>query len=114
MTRPIKPYCKHFLVSLCLLAVSCVAQAQQDQQHAELTALLRQIEQMQAVIAHAGSQPNDVRSRYYFDYQRLNADLARVRAGIEHYLTPKRAQPRDMFDLLGEYQQETSLSRRSR
>lgn len=42
-------------------------------------------------------------SRYHFDYARLRADLRRVRDGIEDYLTPKRAQPRDLSQIADTY-----------
>ena len=38
-----------------------------------------------------------------FDYLRLREDLLRVRAGIEDYLTPRRAQPRDPLEFQGDY-----------
>lgn len=98
---------KKILVLLCLLSGSGLVYAQESH-YSELTALLRQLDQMQGVIAQAASQPIDAHSRYHFDYQRLNADLAKVRSGIEHYLTPSRAQPRDMTELIGDYQQETA------
>ncbi|MGS8282218.1 integrative conjugative element protein, RAQPRD family, partial [Pseudomonas aeruginosa] len=47
---------------------------------------------------------------YHFDYPRLLADLARVRAGIQAHLTPSRAQPRDPSELAGDYRTERSAS----
>ncbi|MBF3224681.1 RAQPRD family plasmid, partial [Pseudomonas aeruginosa] len=48
--------------------------------------------------------------RYHFDYPRLLADLARVRAGIQFHLTPSRAQPRDPSELAGDYRTERAAS----
>lgn len=100
---------KKLLVLLCLLTSTGLVYAQQhSQQNAELMALLRQLEQMQCVVTQAASQPIDAHSRYHFDYQRLNADLQTIRTGINHYLSPQRAQPRDLSELSGDYQQETA------
>lgn len=47
------------------------------------------------------------RARYHFDYTRLTADLQRMRAGINDYLTPQRAQPRAPAALQGDYRQDS-------
>ena len=57
--------------------------------------------------ARAPIQPGE---RYHFDYPRLLADLARVRAGIQAHLTPSRAQPRDPSELAGDYRTERAAS----
>ena len=44
-----------------------------------------------------------VLARYHFDYARLRADMKRVRAGLQDYLAPQRAQPRDPVPLAGDY-----------
>lgn len=41
--------------------------------------------------------------RYHFDHTRLREDLQRVRAGIQAYLSPPRAQPREPEPLAGDY-----------
>ena len=41
--------------------------------------------------------------RYHFDHARLRGDLQRVRAGIQAYLSPPRAQPREPEPLAGDY-----------
>ena len=43
------------------------------------------------------------RARYHFDYVRLRADLQRVRTGLQDYLVPQRAQPRDPVPMSGDY-----------
>lgn len=85
---------------------ACAYAHQNSEEQIQLTAMLRQVELMQDTIRSFDKSINP-RSRYYFDYQRLNTDLERVRAGIHDYLTPKRAQPRDPVQLHGNYQQET-------
>jgi len=47
------------------------------------------------------------KGRYHFDYRRLHADLTRVHAGIEDYLSPPRAQPRDPVVLSDHYREES-------
>ncbi len=76
-------------------------------EHTRLAATLRQLDALERTVAdsagHASIQPGE---RYHFDYPRLQADLARVRAGIQFHLTPSRAQPRDPSELAGEYRAE--------
>ena len=96
-----------FLVTALLLGQSPMALAESPAQRQELVAALRQLDALERTVtggaAHAPIQPGE---RYNFDYPRLLADLERVRAGIQAYLTPSRAQPRDLFELAGEYRTE--------
>lgn len=55
------------------------------------------------VAEHAAHTAPQERARYHFDYARLRADLNRVRAGLQDYLVPQRAQPRDPVPLAGDY-----------
>ncbi|HBP0979019.1 RAQPRD family integrative conjugative element protein [Comamonas sp. Y6] len=100
-----------FLVTALLLGQSPVALAEPPAQRQELIAALRQLDALQRSVAdsaaHAPIQPSE---RYHFDYPRLQADLARVRAGIQAHLTPTRAQPRDLSELAGGYRTERSVS----
>ena len=96
-----------FLVTALLMGQSSMALAESPMQRQELVAALRQLDALERTIAdgaaHAPIQPGE---RYHFDYPRLLADLARVRAGIQAHLTPSRAQPRDLSELTGEYRIE--------
>lgn len=79
--------------------------ADSDLENARLAALVRQLEMLDRLAAQSAlSSPTD--TRYHFDYARLRNDIARVRAGIEDYLSPRRAQPRDPDTLNGEYRRE--------
>lgn len=69
----------------------------------QLTALVRQIELADRLAEHAASTAPQERARYHFDYDRLRGDLQRVRAGLQDYLVPQRAQPRDPIPLSGDY-----------
>lgn len=77
-------------------------------EHARLAAALRQLDVIERLVAQEMAHPRDERARYHFDYPRLAADLARVRAGIRDYLSPSRAQPRDPAVLLGDYRQSAA------
>lgn len=44
------------------------------------------------------AEPNE---RYRFDYPRLTQDIQRIRHGVQGYLSPSRAQPRDPGELVG-------------
>lgn len=83
---------------------SAIADDNAEREH--LTALVRQLQLMQQMSNNHDelykSNPN--RSRYYFDYKRLNADLKHIESGINDYLAPRRAQPRDPLELNGQYQ----------
>jgi len=50
------------------------------------------------------SEPDD---RYRFDYPGLTQDIQRIRHGVQDYLSPSRAQPRDPGELVGDYRLDT-------
>ncbi|CDM40524.1 RAQPRD family integrative conjugative element protein [Ectopseudomonas oleovorans] len=99
-----------FLVMALLLGQSPMALAESPAQRQELVAALRQLDALERTVAdsaaHASIQPGE---RYHFDYPRLMADLARMRAGIKAHLTPSRAQPRDTSELAGGYRTERAV-----
>ena len=68
-----------------------------------LAALARQLNLIDRLAEHAANTAPQERARYHFDYARLHADLQRVRAGLQDYLVPQRAQPRDPVPLAGDY-----------
>jgi len=49
-------------------------------------------------------EPNE---RFRFDYLRLIQDIQRIRQGVQSYLSPTRAQPRDPDELVGDYRPDT-------
>jgi RAQPRD family integrative conjugative element protein len=98
------PFRQALPLTLCLLC-TVDAYAQESTEQIELTAMVRQIDWMQHIAAQKAIHSTDTRSRYHFDYQRLSADLIRMRSGISDYLTPERAQPRDPIELDGHYRQ---------
>ena len=69
----------------------------------QLAAIARQFDLLDRLSEHAAGTAPQERARYHFDYARLRADLKRVRAGLQDYLVPQRAQPRDPVPLAGDY-----------
>jgi len=79
-------------------------------QRQELAAALHQLDALERLIRHSeANTPVAAGERYHFDYPRLLADLAQVRTGIQTYLAPSRAQPRDLAELSGDYRREQVL-----
>lgn len=73
----------------------------------ELTLSLNQLTQIEASLHRAQqSARTGINERYYFDYPRIHSDITTLRSGIENYLTPTRAQPRDTATLVGQYREE--------
>lgn len=69
----------------------------------QLAAIARQLELVDRLAEHAADVSPQDRARYHFDYARLHEDVKRIRAGIQDYLVPVRAQPRDPLPLAGDY-----------
>ena len=63
----------------------------------QLSLILKQVKNAQriTVAAHEKITPTDT-DRFWFDYERLERDLKKIQLGIEHYMTPNRAQPREL------------------
>jgi RAQPRD family integrative conjugative element protein len=98
------------LVMLLLLGPSSMALAESPTQRQELVAALRLLDALERSVEHSAAHaPITPGERYHFDYPRLLADLARVRAGIQGHLTPSRAQPRDPSELAGDYRTERAV-----
>lgn len=79
-------------------------------EHAQLATLARQLDLIDRLAEHAAHTAPQQRARYHFDHARLREDLQRVRTGIQDYLTPPRAQPRDPVELSGDYHQSSPIS----
>lgn len=71
----------------------------------DLKLILTQIENMHAVALRA--KTSSLPGRYQFDYTRFFSDLSAIEQGIQQYMVPSRAQPRDLFEpLSGNYREE--------
>lgn len=76
-------------------------------EQAQLALVLKQLNHIDALAkAAATSEPARPGERYRFDYRRLEADIQRIRQGVRGYLSPSRAQPRDMGELSSGYIRE--------
>lgn len=87
----------------CLLCVSQAQAAGTASEQANIEIMIRELNALEAVARRSNELPNDGAQRYHFDYRRLAGDIARMRQGLQEYLTPSRAQPRDTTELSGHY-----------
>ena len=91
-----------------LLSAMQPAIADDTPEREQLAALTRQLDLIDQLTEHAANTAPQERARYHFDYARLREDIEHVRAGIQDYLSPRRAQPRDPVTLVGSYRQESA------
>ncbi|HFD1364618.1 TPA: RAQPRD family integrative conjugative element protein [Salmonella enterica] len=98
-------YIYPLLIIFCILPLTSVSAPLTERE--ELTLSLNQLSQIEASLHRAQqSARTGINERYYFDYPRIHNDITTLRSGIEHYLTPARAQPRDTATLVGQYRGE--------
>ena len=74
---------------------------------AQLAAIERQLDTINRLATQSEQLPDNGDTREHFDYARLHADIARVREGIQDYLSPRRPLPRDPSTLVGHYRVRT-------
>ena len=72
---------------------ACATQG--DQESTDLAAIERQLDTIDRLATPSEQLPVSDGTHAHFDYARLHADVARVREGIEDYLSPRRPLPRD-------------------
>ncbi|SOS33207.1 putative secreted protein [Pseudomonas syringae group genomosp. 3] len=95
-----------------LLLILTIAQgsafASNAHEQSQLSLIFQQLDTIERVTARTEvaitSEPGD---RYRFDYPRLIQDIQRMRQGVQSYLSPSRAQPRDPTELVGDYRLDT-------
>jgi RAQPRD family integrative conjugative element protein len=90
-------------LTITLAGASPASAGDASAEHEQLATLARQLDLIDRLAEHAASTAPQARARYHFDYARLRADLTRVRAGLQDFLMPQRAQPRDPVPLAGDY-----------
>lgn len=97
-------------LSLAFGLIACLPSSASDEsiERERLTAVLRELDAIERVARESEAVVPLPGTRYHFDYARLRADLARVRAGIEDYLVPARAQPRDLQAIQADYRRESA------
>ncbi|MCX8966334.1 hypothetical protein EHW66_15470 [Erwinia psidii] len=102
-TRDIGTGC---LLGLALLIALPVQASEKD----ELASAQRLLIQVQAALerARVAAVQADLpeRGRFWFDYSRATSDLKTINTGIDRYLEPSRAQPRDPSLVAGNYRRE--------
>ena len=101
--------------NLCLLIVTLACEVlgphattadELTDEHIRLTTVIRELNAI-GRIAFSGDRGRDSgTSRYYFNYARLREDIHRASAGLQQYLSPQRATPRDDTKLHGSYRDE--------
>ncbi|HRQ58641.1 MAG TPA: RAQPRD family integrative conjugative element protein [Azoarcus taiwanensis] len=96
------PACSTLVCSV-FLGVQPALAADDAAEREQLAALARQFDLIDRLAEHAANVAPQAHARYHFDYARLRADLLRVRTGVQNFLVPQRAQPRDPIELLGDY-----------
>lgn len=72
-----------------------------------LALVIRQLDTIARLTSPVAAPLAEQNARYAFDYARLSADLNLIRQGINGYLTPSRAQPRNPPELTGHYTRST-------
>lgn len=98
-----------------MTAAPWFAHADTPAQQQELAAALRQVDALDRLIEQSSATSSAIPGeRYYFDYSRLRADLARIRGGLRDYLSPARAQPRDVAELSTSYRAESEANVQAR
>ncbi|MGF6331136.1 RAQPRD family integrative conjugative element protein [Pseudomonas sp. BS3782 TE3695] len=94
------------LLSLAIAHGSGYAASAHEQE--QLSLIQQQLDIIERLAARAetasASEPDN---RYRFDYTRLIQDIQRIRQGVQGYLSPSRAQPRDPSELVGDYRLDT-------
>lgn len=74
---------------------------------ATLSLMLTQLDMLDSTLKRAQSQSSVAPDgRFFFDYPQAHADIRAMRAGIEQYLAPSRAQPQQVLPLAGQYLRE--------
>lgn len=94
------------LLSLAIVDGSGYAASGHEQDQLSLVQQQLDIIERLATQAEAASTAEPV-ERYRFDYLRLSQDIQRIRHGVQGYLSPSRAQPRDPSELVGDYRLDT-------
>lgn len=97
-----------FAIATCLFgSVAHAYAADAAAESAHLAAIARQLDTIDRLATQSEQLPDSDSTHEHFDYARLHADIARVREGIEDYLSPRRPLPRDPSTLVGHYRVRT-------
>jgi len=97
----LRPLALATLVGFSLVATEAAASSASEQ--ANLEVMIRQLNALEDTARRSAQIADEPGQRYFFDYERLATDIQRIRQGLQGYLTPSRAQPRDPVELTGDY-----------
>lgn len=102
--------CLLFL-SLAIAHVSGYAASTHEQKQEQLSLVQQQLDTLERLATRAeAARTLEPIERYRFDYPRLTQDIQRIRQGVQSYLYPSRAQPRDSSELVGDYRLDTPIA----
>ena len=94
------------LISLTIVHGSSYAASAHEQ--SQLSLILQQLDIIERLVTQAeAASTSEPDNRYRFDYPRLSQDIQRIRQGVQSYLSPSRAQPRDPTEFVGDYRLDT-------
>ena len=94
------------LLSLAIVHSSSYAASAHEQD--QLSLIQRQLDTIEHLATRAEvASTAEPDGRYRFDYTRLTQDIQSIRQGVQDYLSPSRAQPRDPTELVGDYRLDT-------
>ncbi|SEB46843.1 conjugal transfer protein [Pseudomonas marginalis] len=84
---------------------------EQEQEQEQLSLVQQQLDTLERLATRAeAARTLEPIERYRFDYPRLTQDIQRIRQGVQSYLYPSRAQPRDPSELVGDYRLDTPIA----
>ena len=99
------------LLLLSLAVVDGISYAGSAHEQDQLSLVQQQLDTIERLAARVeASSQSENHERYRFDYPRLSQDIQRIRQGVQGYLSPSRAQPRDPSELVGDYRLDTPSS----
>jgi RAQPRD family integrative conjugative element protein len=98
--RRLAPFALAVLAGFNLVATEAKASSAEQ---ANLEVMIRQFNALEDTARRSAQVADEPGQRYFFDYERLATDIQRIRQGLQGYLTPSRAQPRDPVELTGDY-----------
>ena len=92
------------LLLLSLAVVDGISYAASAYEQDQLSLVQQQIDVIERLVTQAAANnAAEHDGRYRFDYLRMTQDIQRIRQGVQNYLSPSRAQPRDPTKLVGDY-----------
>lgn len=96
------------LLLLSLAVVDGISYAASAHEQDQLSLVQQQLDVIERLVTQAAAtSAAEHDERYRFDYTRLTQDIRRIRQGVQDYLSPSRAQPRDPSEVIGDYRLDT-------